>query len=223
MIEINLSKKLGLLDLNTKLSCQNSKILSIKGPSGSGKTTLLRLLAGLEKPDTGFIINNKKIIFDSNNKINIKPHKRNISYVFQEYTLFPHWNIEKNILYTASNKDFAYELIDHFKISHLKKRKPKNASGGEKQRAAMAQAMARDPELMLLDEPFSSLDPKNKQKACELLNMVKNKISCPIILVSHDEYESSFLGDIHCVMDNGKIVSKSDKKCSYNDLFLRAV
>ena len=210
MINFNVEKKIGTFEIKADLSCERGKSVSLIGESGAGKTTLLRLIAGLEKPDSGFIENSGKFIFHKEKKLNTPTHKRNISYVFQEYTLFPHWNIEKNIIYTARNKNFAYELMDHFKISHLKKRKPAHASGGERQRAALAQAIAREPDLLLLDEPFSSLDPNNRKKACSFLISIRKKISCPVILVTHDHSEAAFLGDLIYIMENGKIKEKID-------------
>lgn len=205
MIDLSLQKKIGNIEIDVSFSCQKKKTLSLIGESGAGKTTLLRLIAGLERPEKGYINNNEKILFSSDDKINIPSHKRQISYVFQEYTLFPHWSIEKNILYTAQNREFARELIEHFKISHIIKRKPDKASGGERQRAAFAQAIAREPELLLLDEPFSSLDTKNRRTACEFLFSLKERINCPVILVTHDESEAFFLGDRVLEMDKGRI------------------
>lgn len=205
MIDIYLKKKIGTIEIDVKLFYDKKKTISLVGESGSGKTTLLRLVAGLEKPESGHIKNAKKILYSSEGKINIASHKRNIGYLFQEYTLFPHWSIEKNILYTAKNKDFAKELINHFKISHIINKKPNKASGGERQRAAFAQAIAREPDLLLLDEPFSSLDNKNRKKACDFLLSIKEKINCPIILVTHDITEAIYLGDEVFEMNKGLI------------------
>jgi molybdate transport system ATP-binding protein len=205
MIEFNLQKKIGTINIDVKLACKKREALSITGESGAGKTTLLRLAAGLEKPDSGFIRINGQTLFCSREKINTPPHKRKISYVFQDYTLFPHWSIEKNILYTALDKDLGNYLIDHFNISHLRKRKPLKASGGERQRAALAQAVARKPDLLLLDEPFSSLDSKNRKIASEYLYSVRDIISCPVVLVTHDHEEALYIGDSFCEIEKGGI------------------
>jgi molybdate transport system ATP-binding protein len=205
MLKVCVEKIRKNFSVNAEINCDAKGAVSIIGDSGAGKTTLLRLIAGLEKPNTGKIEIKDKTLFSSKTKVNIPPHKRKISYVFQEYTLFPHWNIEKNILYTAKDKDFGNELIEHFRISHLRKRKPSKASGGERQRAALAQAIARQPDLLLLDEPFSSLDPKNRKKGCEFLISARDKINCPVVLVTHDHEEASEIGDFVYVMENGRI------------------
>lgn len=218
MILFDINKKVGRLEINAAMECKTGESISIIGKSGAGKTSLLRILAGLEKPDSGRIINHGKVLFSHDEKINIPPHKRKISYVFQEYTLFPHWSIEKNIVYTAKNNDFAYFLIEHFKITHISKRKPYFASGGEKQRAALAQAIAREPDLLLLDEPFSSLDPENRKNACDFLTAIRNKITCPFILVTHDHKEAAYLGDSICVMENGGIKDRILSEKSYKNV-----
>jgi molybdate transport system ATP-binding protein len=184
--------------------CKKNMIVMI-GPSGGGKTTIIRMLAGLERPDEGRLIFGDEVWFDSVRRVNIAPQKRRLGYVFQDYSLFPHLNLYDNAAFAAVNKKEVDELFDLFKISHLRKRKPHMVSGGEKQRCAICQALARHPRLLLLDEPFSALDAITRRGLREELKNLKSGASFPIIYVTHDITEALYLADEILPVVQGKI------------------
>jgi molybdate transport system ATP-binding protein len=194
-IAASLKKKLKYFDLDISFSCTKENMLVLIGPSGGGKTTIIRMLAGLEEPDNGRVIFDDEVWFDSARGINIAPQKRRLSYVFQDYTLFPHLNLYDNAAFAAVDKKEVNALFDLFRINHLRKRKPHMVSGGERQRCAICQALARHPRLLLLDEPFSALDVVTRRGLREELKRLKGSLSCPIIYVTHDINEALFLAD----------------------------
>jgi molybdate transport system ATP-binding protein len=157
-ISINFKKKLKYFDIDISCKCPDSKTLVMIGPSGGGKTTIIRMLAGLARPDEGSIVFNSETWFDSGSGINVSPQKRKLGYVFQDYTLFPHLSLFENAAFAAKDRKEVEELFELFNISHLRNRKPRQVSGGERQRCAICQALARHPKILLLDEPFSALD-----------------------------------------------------------------
>lgn len=204
-ISASFRKRLKYFDVDISLCCQPGKMLVMIGPSGGGKTTIIRMLAGLEKPDEGHIVFGDEVWFDSLRQINAKPQLRRLGYVFQDYNLFPHLNLFDNAAFAAADKKEVDVLFDLFKISHLRKRKPHMVSGGERQRCAICQALARHPRLLLLDEPFSALDVITRRGLREEIKNLKGRLSCPIIYVTHDINEALFLADEILPVVEGKI------------------
>lgn len=194
-ISATLQKRLNYFDLDISFSCAKENMMVMIGPSGGGKTTIVQMLAGLETPDEGRVIFDDEVWFDSMRRINVKPQQHRLGYVFQDYTLFPHLDLLDNATFAAVNKKEVEGLFDLFKISHLRKRKPHMVSGGERQRCAICQALARHPRLLLLDEPFSALDVVTRRGLREELKALKETLSCPIIYVTHDINEALFLAD----------------------------
>lgn len=180
-------------------------MLVMIGPSGGGKTTIIRMLAGLEQPDEGNIIYNNDIWFNSSAGIDISPQKRKLGYVFQDYTLFPHLTLFENAAFASKNKREVEELFELFRISHLRDRKPHKVSGGERQRCAICQALARHPKILLLDEPFSALDAITRRGLREELRNMKGKFDFPVIYVTHDINEALYLADEIVPVVLGKI------------------
>ena len=204
-ISASFRKKLKYFDLDVSFACQTEKMLVMIGPSGGGKTTVIRMLAGLETPDAGRVVFGDEVWFDSDRHIHVKPQKRRLGYVFQDYSLFPHLNLFDNAAFAAVDKKKVDELFELFKISHLRKRKPHMVSGGERQRCAICQALARHPRLLLLDEPFSALDVVTRRGLREELKGLKGTLSCPVIYVTHDINEALFLADEILPVVEGKI------------------
>jgi molybdate transport system ATP-binding protein len=204
MIHAELKKRLKYFDLDISFSSSAEEMLVLIGPSGGGKTTIIRMLAGLATPAEGRIVFQDEVWFDSARRINLSPQKRCLGYVFQDYTLFPHLNLYDNATFAAVNKREVDELFELFKISHLRNRKPHKVSGGERQRCAICQALARHPRMLLLDEPFSALDAITRRGLREELKNLKASMSLPIIYVTHDINEALFLADEILPVVDGK-------------------
>ncbi|MDH3392823.1 MAG: ATP-binding cassette domain-containing protein, partial [Desulfobulbaceae bacterium] len=143
--------------------------------------------------------------FDTATQTNLPPQQRKLGYVFQDHTLFPHLSVEKNIAFAAKNPKQVDELLDLFSISELRHRKPKQISGGERQRVALAQALASKPQLLLLDEPFSALDIITRKQLRKELKKLKSTLAIPIILVTHDLDEAMYLANHVLPIDRGQI------------------
>jgi molybdate transport system ATP-binding protein len=204
ILQAALKKRLKFFDLDITFSCPADEMLVLIGPSGGGKTTIIRMLAGLETSDEGNIVFNNQVWFDSARHINVPTRKRGIGYVFQDYTLFPHLNLYKNAAFAAVDKKEIPSLFELFNISHLRDRKPHMVSGGERQRCAICQALARRPQLLLLDEPLSALDVVTRRELRQELKNLKKKLSIPIIYVTHDINEAFFLADEILPVVDGK-------------------
>ena len=180
---------------NINLQVNKGEKVAILGPSGSGKSTLLRLIAGLEKPQSGSISIKGEIV--STKDLVIAPEKRKLGLVVQEKALFPHLTVKENITFgikkrSDKNKTVS-ELCSLFKIDHLADKYPHEISGGEQQRTALARSMAPNPELLMLDEPFSALDQELKQALYSELNQIFEERKQTILLVSHDLKEAEVL------------------------------
>ena len=194
-------------------SLQKGETLALLGESGSGKTTLLRMIAGLEKPTKGFITLQNKLIFCDKNSIFIKPEKRNVGLFFQHYALFPHLTVFENIAYGLSNKYYnksqkrerVIEMLNLVELPNYEKRFAHELSGGQQQRIALARALAPNPELLLLDEPFSNLDQQLKGEVRQQIKNILEKTQTTTILVTHDLQDALSLADKLAVMRNGKI------------------
>ena len=183
---ISYSLKNNLLIKDLSFEIKNSGFAVIEGESGIGKTTLLNFIAGLKKPHAGEIILNNKILSSDNEFV--LPEDRNIGYVFQDFALFPHINVKKNILFASKNKnsDFYLKITEILKLkSHLHKM-PHELSGGLMQRVAICRALVMEPSLLILDEPFSNLDHDNSVNVKNILNQYILEKKIPCLIVSHD-------------------------------------
>ncbi len=193
--------------LKVDLEIANNELLCLFGHSGAGKTTLLRILAGLFKPDKGFISFNGQVWFDSTKKINLPPQQRNVGYMFQDYALFPNMTVRKNIEFAhkIKNDNEVDLLLSHFGLEALQNQYPDKLSGGQKQRVALARALAAKPNLLLLDEPLSALDYEMRvdlQDEILKAHAILNTIS---LMVSHDIAEVEKLASSVIVLKNGTI------------------
>ncbi len=189
---------------NISLIVNKAEKVSVLGPSGSGKSTLLRLIAGLEKPYSGTITIQGKIVSDQDYMV--APEKRNVGLVVQNKALFPHLTVEKNIGFgirkNQEKTKIIADLLSLFKIEHLSNKYPHEISGGEQQRTAIARSMAPGPELLMLDEPFSALDRELKEELYAELNHIFNERQQTIILVTHDLDEAKVLSEKQINLDN---------------------
>lgn len=193
MLTIDLKHLLNQTQLRIKIEDTEPKIYAIKGPSGIGKTTILNMLAGLRKPDQALISINNHTLTDTINHIDVKIQNRNIGYLFQDYQLFPHMNVFQNITFMTEPSDHIDTLITQLNIEHLKTKFPIRLSGGESQRVALARTLSTKPDLILLDEPFSSLDDTTKEESISLVKRIFKLWQIPIIFVTHSNYEAARL------------------------------
>lgn len=199
--------------LDVAIECNNNSILALVGPSGSGKTTTLRTIAGLNKASLGNITVNGHTWFDSDQKINLPPQQRPVGLLFQDYALFPNKTALDNIaLCLKKNSGAAIKkaklLLNRVNLSGLENRYPHQLSGGQKQRVALARALARQPQVLLLDEPFSSVDHLTKKKLIRELSVLTEELKIPTIMVTHDLDEARILADQICIIHHGKTLQQ---------------
>jgi molybdate transport system ATP-binding protein len=207
-LQADMTRRLNHFTLQVSLSCDSGRILSIVGPSGAGKTTILRTIAGLDPPDQGRITIDGETWTDTREKIFVPTRRRSVSMVFQEFPLFPHLNIWKNVCFSAPDKALARHLMERYGIWHLRDARPDAVSGGERQRCAICQALARQPRALLMDEPFSALDPLTRRKLREAVRGMKAELGIPIIHVTHDIREALFLADEILPVVKGRVYHK---------------
>ncbi|MBU3189537.1 ABC transporter ATP-binding protein [Clostridium bowmanii] len=205
----NISKTYGVQNIldNISLKVEEGALLSILGESGAGKTTILRIIAGLLTPDTG------NVIIDDTDITKLIPEKRDIGYVFQSPLLFPHMTIEENICFGLEVKKWdkkrmmerTKKLLKLLQIEELEHRMPSEISGGQQQRVAIARALAPQPKILLMDEPFSSLDPGLRSEMGELIKKIQATEGATIIFVTHDRNESLALSNSIAFIVEGHI------------------
>ena len=190
-------------------------IICLLGPSGIGKTTILRTIAGLEKIKNGTIELKNKML--SSQDLNIEPEDRNISLAFQENSLFPHYNVEKNILLGAERnkgksekKINLNEIVELLDISQILKKYPHQISAGEAQRASLARSLVTQPDLLLLDEPLSNVDQSFKEEIQVRLKKILRKLKITTIIVTHDSYEAFYLGSMCGIILNQELKQFDD-------------
>ena len=209
LLNVNIQKKLKEFDLDVNFELKKG-CLGILGPSGCGKSMTLKSIAGIVDPDEGTISLNDKIFYDSKQKINLKPQKRNVGYLFQNYALFPNMTVEENIAAGVSKEDdrTVSEMIKRFHLEGLEKRYPRQLSGGQQQRVALARIMAYSPDVILLDEPFSAMDTYLKEQLrLELLNSLKDFDGFSV-MVTHDRDEAFQFCDELIILNEGKIIAQ---------------
>ena len=213
MIKALLNKKLrgaaGAMDLELELSIAEGSFNALFGPSGAGKTSTLRMISGFMRPDSGLITTNGHSWFNSKEKINIKPGKRNIGFVFQNLALFPNMSVLENMRYAAGkNQDETLfkELLEVSELGSLADQKSAELSGGQQRRAALIRAIAQQPDLLLLDEPFSGIDNQTRLRLQDYLADLHQRFKFTVILVSHDIAEVCKLAENIWQIEEGKII-----------------
>ncbi len=200
-------------ELNLKLSVPPG-ITILLGPNGAGKSSLLRLLAGLSRPLAGQIQLGKRLLFDSDRRLDLPPEQRRIGMVFQDLCLFPHLDVSGNIGFglklrgakRAEQQGRTAQLLEKLGIEHLAARSVANLSGGEQQKVALARALATDPQLLLLDEPTAALDPAARGEIRRWLHGILTELNIPTLLVTHDAEEVAYFRKRVAVMEQGQIV-----------------
>ena len=214
-LKVNIRKELKEFDLEVEFELKKG-CLGILGPSGCGKSMTLKSVAGIVTPDEGIISlteDEETIFFDSNKKINLKPQKRNVGYLFQNYALFPNMTVEENVaigLPKNHDEKIVSDMIKRFHLEGLEKRYPRQLSGGQQQRVALARILAYSPDVILFDEPFSAMDAYlREQLRIELVNLLKNFEGFSI-LVTHDRDEAFQFCDDLLILDEGKVIAKGN-------------
>ena len=218
---VDIEKDLGSFKLKVKFE-QEDGIVGLLGQSGCGKSMTLRCIAGIVKPDKGKIISNGKVFFDSEKKINLTPQQRNIGFLFQNYALFPHMSVKQNIqlgiekLSKEEKDEITKKYLKKFRLAGFEDRYPWQLSGGQQQRIALARALCLNPDILILDEPFSALDyhlrSNMENELCEILKDFDGNV----LFVTHDISEAYRISDDIIVFDNGLSLPKRTK----NELFV---
>ncbi len=204
---IDVTKKYDNFSLEASFDVEEGELVSILGPSGSGKTTILHIIAGFVRQDSG------KIIKDGNDISFTVSEKRNIGIVFQDYALFPFLNVFSNIsfglklrgLNNPEIRKLIYDISEKLEIKSILKKHPDTISGGEQQRVAIARALIVKPDLLLMDEPMSSLDAKIREKLIQEIKSINEKYGVTIIYVTHDQKEAMYLSNRIILFNNGRV------------------
>jgi molybdate transport system ATP-binding protein len=199
MISIAIEKKLkayhGQQVLQVNRQFASGSITKIYGPSGTGKTTFLKTIAGLITPEAGTIVANGVTWFDSGARINLPAQKRNTGFVFQQYALFPNMTVKQHLQYATTDEPWIKRLLLLGKLDTFALHKPDYLSGGQQQRLAILRALATKPKLLLMDEPFSALDPKMKTELIAELKDILKELGATTLIVSHNPQELEGLTD----------------------------
>jgi ABC-type sulfate/molybdate transport systems ATPase subunit len=226
MLSVTARKQFADFTLDTAWA-SDQPVVALVGPSGSGKTLTLQCIAGLITPDAGFIISAGRTLFDSRARVNLRPQQRRVGYVFQGYALFPHMTVAQNVSYgvrarhsprrtaegNAGRSDPAKDIIERLGMSALASRYPHELSGGQQQRVALARALATDPDVLLLDEPFSALDAPLRRELSGELSQTLRDWGKRAVLVTHDLGEAYQIADMVVLYEQGTTtgaVSKND-------------
>ncbi len=207
---VDIRKDLGSFHLEVSFETEEG-VLGLLGASGCGKSMTLRCIAGIVRPDAGRIVLGGRTLFDSARHINLPPQERRVGFLFQNYALFPHMTVAQNIcsgmgraLDKAQRQERLAQLLERFYLSGLERRRPGQLSGGQQQRVALARILAGEPEILLLDEPFSALDNYLRwQLELEMLEVLEH-FGKPAVLVSHNQGEVYRLCQQVCVLDQGR-------------------
>ena len=222
-LSVDIEKKLGTFHLKVKFEAGN-ETLSLLGDSGCGKSLTLKCIAGIEKPDRGKIVLDGVTLFDSEKRINLSPQERRTGLMFQNYGLFPNMTVFQNIRAGANRekdrdqrKKAVHTVMERFGLTELSGRYPRQLSGGQQQRVALARILVSDPDILLLDEPFSALDSHLRFRLEREVREVIRAFGKTVILVSHDRDEVFRLSDRIAIIHKGQIESLGSRKSVFSN------
>ena len=212
---VDIEKNLGAFHLKVNFEA-GDEVLALLGASGCGKSMTLKCIAGIEKPDKGRIILDGRTLFDSEKRINLSPQKRKVGYLFQQYALFPNMTVRQNIaagVRKGKKKDaVVQEMISAMSLEGTENKRPCQLSGGQQQRVALARILANEPDLLLLDEPFSALDSHLRFRLEQEVRDVMHRFGKTVLLVSHNRDEVFRLSDSIAIIHGGRIETIGTKK-----------
>lgn len=211
-VSVRVRRRLRHFDLDVAFEVAAGDVLVVVGPSGAGKTSILNCVAGLDSPAAGRICLGPQVVFDSDRGIDLRPERRRVGYVFQDYALFPHLTVFGNVAYglragrwpAPQIRSRVAELLGLLRIGELAEAHPGQLSGGEQQRVALARALAAEPQLLLLDEPIGALDSTSRKVVRRELRQLLRRLGITAILVTHDYEDALVLGQRILVMDKGR-------------------
>jgi ABC-type sugar transport system ATPase subunit len=212
---------------DVELTVEPGELMVLLGPNGSGKTTLLRLLAGLDSPDSGEILFSDRVVVDAARRVSLKPEARNVSMVFQNYPVYPHLSVADNIAFPLRIRDRkmpreeirqrVLEVAKLLEIEPLLQRRPMELSAGQRQRLAVAKAIVRTPDVLLLDEPLSNIDEKLRMEARLRLRRLQKATGITTVYVTHDQREVMAIGDRVALLNGGVIEQSGTPRELYED------
>ena len=215
MLRVEARTRRGALDLDVALEVPGGACLALAGPSGAGKSTVLRIVAGLLRPQAGRVTCGDATWLDTRAGLDLPPERRRCGYVFQDYALFPHLSAEANVAYgmprrlgRGERRRRAQILLERVGLAGRAGARPGALSGGERQRVALARALAREPDVLLLDEPLAALDARTRAGAARFLAATLEGTGVPALLVTHDFTEAALLGHEVGVLDGGRLVQR---------------
>jgi molybdate transport system ATP-binding protein len=201
--------------LEASFSAEHDRIV-VFGPSGSGKSITLQCIAGLLRPDAGRIQIGERVLFDSQGGVDVPPQSRNVGLVFQDYALFPHLSVERNVGFGLEDHSDASarvaQFLSLFELTPLARSLPRNLSGGQRQRVALARALIRQPELLLLDEPLSALDPLLRERMRNELDQTQQRFRVPMLLITHDPADVETFAENLVIFDHGRVAQTLNLK-----------
>ncbi|MEX2583627.1 MAG: ATP-binding cassette domain-containing protein [Gemmatimonadota bacterium] len=209
-LSVQLRLSVGSFDLEVAFEAFQG-ITALFGPSGAGKTLTLRAIAGLTRPGEGRIVLSDRVVLDTATGFELPPRDRRIGYVFQQYALFPHLSVERNVAYgiqhlsAATRHQRVASLLGLVGLEGLERRRTTELSGGQQQRVALARALATEPELLLLDEPFAAVDLRVRRRLRAELRRIHEVTGTPMLLVTHDLTEVRQLSDSLVLIDEGRV------------------
>ena len=222
-LEVEIRKTLRSRDrefhLNARFDTQHERAV-VFGPSGAGKSITMQCIAGLLRPDEGRITVNERVLFDSRSRIDLPPQERQVGFVFQDYALFPHLSVEENVAFgllqgvrTRPGGASAAKVADFlslFELQPLARSYPRSLSGGQRERVALARALIREPQLLLLDEPLSALDPPLRERVREELSATQRRFGVPMVVISHDPADVEAFAENVVVFDQCRVTHVID-------------
>lgn len=222
-LHVDIRKRLGGFTLDVHFTAENG-ITSLLGASGCGKSMTLKCIAGIEKPDEGRIELDGRVLFDSRQKINLPPQKRRVGYLFQNYALFPNMSVRQNILCGLNREKDRdtkerrlRDMLRMMQLEGLEERKPAQLSGGQQQRAALARILVNDPQILLLDEPFSALDGHLRDSLKVEMRDLLEHFGREVLMVTHDRNEAYNMSREIAVMDDGRLLTIKPTKALFAD------